>query len=251
MRLTPGPSRARYGHGDREFYLYCRGPASRPKGIRRIHGNLGYPGVVMLIPPPVPRVLQANSMRGRFVQAASFDGQAKNSFTQASLHLKLTDYKIPLSNARGAVDADIMMREALISVYDGSRWVADLDIIRALQSQQLTRFFSCTCVRDDVDNKALCQLLVDRFGNPLKVITSWEELLLFQENLMAGELGTVLVYGSWFARLAATTLAAQMKYLAIALPSHCICFQCGQKNLDRCSWVSSAQEWAPPLLFII
>ncbi|KAM0459599.1 hypothetical protein ACHAPV_005312 [Trichoderma viride] len=69
------------------------------KGIRRIHGNLGYPGVVMLIPPPVPRMLQANSMRGRFVQAASFDGQPKDSFTQASLHLKLTDFKIP--DARG------------------------------------------------------------------------------------------------------------------------------------------------------
>ncbi|EHK40690.1 hypothetical protein TRIATDRAFT_320993 [Trichoderma atroviride IMI 206040] len=221
------------------------------KGIRRIHGNLGYPGVVMLIPPPVPRVLQANSMRGRFVQAASFDGQPKNSFTQTSLHLKLTDYKVPLANARGAVDADIVMREALMSVYDGSRWVADLDIIRALQSQDLTRFFGCSCVRDDVDNKTLCQLLADKFGNQLKVITSWEELLLYQENLMVGEFGTVLVYGSWFARLAVTTVAFQMKYPAITLPSHCICFQCGQKILGEGSWTSPVKESTSPLLFII
>lgn len=221
------------------------------KGIRRIHGNLGYPGVVMLIPPPVPRILQANSMRGRFVQAASFDGQAKNSFTQTSLHLKLTDYKIPLASGRGAVDADIVMREALISVYDGSRWVADLDIIRALQSQDLTRFFGCTCVRLEVGNKSLCQLLADKFGNQLKVITTWEELLLCRENLMVGEFGTVLVYGSWFARLAVTTIAIQMKYLAIALPSHCICVQCGQNMLDRGSWGSQAKDSASPLLFII
>lgn len=219
-------------------------------GIRRIHGNLGYPGVVMLIPPPVPRMVQANSMRGRFVQAASFDGQPKNSFTQTSLHLKLTDYKIPLSNARGAVDADIVMREALISVYDGSRWIADIDIIRALQSQVLTRFFGCTCEDDDVDNKTLCQLLADKFGNQLKVITSWEELLLCQENLMVGEFGTVLVYGSWFARLAVTTVAVQMGYPAIALPSHCICSKCGQKILDRGPWASPADELAPPLLLI-
>ncbi|KAL6908296.1 hypothetical protein GGI43DRAFT_137146 [Trichoderma evansii] len=117
------------------------------KGIRRIHGNLGYPGVVMLIPPPVPRILQASPMRRRFLQAASFDGQPGNSFTQTSLHLKLTDYKFPLASGRGAVDADIVMREALISVYDGSRWMADLDIIRALQSQDLSRFFGCSCVR--------------------------------------------------------------------------------------------------------
>ncbi|KAK1250535.1 hypothetical protein MKX08_010538 [Trichoderma sp. CBMAI-0020] len=221
------------------------------KGIRRIHGNLGNPGVVMLIPPPVPRVLQANSMRGRFVQVASFDGQPKDSFTQTSLHLKLTDYKFPLANARGAVDADIVMREALISVYDGSRWVADLDIIRALQSRGLTRFIGCSCVRDDVDNETLCQLLAEKFGDQLKVITSWEELLLHQENLMTGEFGTVLVYGSWFARLAVTTFAVQMKYPAIALPSHCICFQCGRKILEGGPWTSPAKDSTSPLLFII
>ncbi|KAM0451328.1 hypothetical protein ACHAO4_006002 [Trichoderma viride] len=221
------------------------------KGIRRIHGNLGHPGVVMLIPPPVPRIMQANSMRGRFVQAASFDGQPKDSFTHTSLHLKLTDFKIPLVGARGAVDADIVMREALISVYDGSRWVADLDIIRALQSEDLARFFGCTCVRDEVDDKTLCQLLADKFGNQLKVITSWEELLLCQENLMVGEFGTVLVYGSWFARLAVTTLAVQMKYPAVTLPSHCIRFQCGQKILDGGYWAWPARDSTSPLLFII
>ncbi|KJK95216.1 hypothetical protein H633G_00884 [Metarhizium anisopliae BRIP 53284] len=99
------------------------------KGIRRIHGNLGYPGTVLLIPPPTPRVLQIDPTRGRFVQAATFDGKPGNSFTQTSLHLKFTDYKFPLASAPGAVAADVVMHEALISLYDGTRWIADLDII--------------------------------------------------------------------------------------------------------------------------
>ncbi|KAI8962600.1 hypothetical protein F5Y11DRAFT_322112 [Daldinia sp. FL1419] len=34
-------------------------------GIQRIVGNVGHPGIVMLIPPPTPRVLQLDPTRGR------------------------------------------------------------------------------------------------------------------------------------------------------------------------------------------
>ncbi|KAL5083334.1 hypothetical protein Trisim1_001785 [Trichoderma cf. simile WF8] len=220
------------------------------KGIRRIHGNLGYPGIVMLIPPPTPRILQVDPTRGRFVQAASFDGRPGNSFTETSLHLKLTDYKFPLASARGAVDADVVMREALISVYDGSRWVADLDIVRALQSQGLALFMGCSCAKQN-DDRGLCQLLADKYGDQLKVITTWEELLLCQENLMAGELGIVRVYGNWFARLAATTVAIQLRYPTVALPSHCICSRCGKHLLEQSRWISSVTHSESPALLII
>lgn len=222
------------------------------KGIRRIHGNLGYPGIVMLIPPPTPRVLPVDPTRGRFVQAAIFDGKPGNSFTQTSLHLKFTDYKFPLASAPGAVDADVVMREALISLYDGSRWIADLDTIRALQSQDLVRFLGCSCVSHGSESGSLCRLLVDRYSDRLKVITTWEELLLCRENLMADEVGIVRVYGNWFARLAATALATQMKYPTVALPSHCICSRCGRQILEQDPSRSSlATNASPPALLII
>ncbi|KAL6354007.1 hypothetical protein LRP88_12638 [Fusarium phalaenopsidis] len=86
------------------------------EGIRRIIGNVGYPGVVLLTPPPTPRVLQVDETRGRFVQADQFDGMLRDLFTQTSLHLKFTEFKVPLASARGAVDADVVLREAIISV---------------------------------------------------------------------------------------------------------------------------------------
>ncbi|KAF5663486.1 hypothetical protein FCIRC_11132 [Fusarium circinatum] len=109
------------------------------RGIRRLTGNVGYPGVVLLIPPPMPRVLQVDKTRGRFVQAYPFDGTLQNSFAQTSIHLKFTEFVVPLASARGAVDADVVLREALISVYDGSRWIADLDILQAFESPDLIR----------------------------------------------------------------------------------------------------------------
>ncbi|KAF4954433.1 hypothetical protein FSARC_12137 [Fusarium sarcochroum] len=107
-------------------------------GIRRIIGNVGHPGVVLLTPPPIPRVLQVDETKGRFVQAGQFDGTLRNLFTQTSMHLKFTEFKVPLASARGAVDADVVLREALISVYDGPRWIADLDILQAFESPNLT-----------------------------------------------------------------------------------------------------------------
>ncbi|KAF4495955.1 hypothetical protein FAGAP_7889, partial [Fusarium agapanthi] len=158
------------------------------QGIRRLTGNVGYPGVVLLIPPPMPRVLQVDETRGRFVQAYPFDGTLHNSFAQTSIHLKFTEFVVPLASARGAVDADVVLREALISVYDGSRWIADLDILQAFESPDLIRMQGCNCTRGEED-KNMGELLKTMVKGQLKTISTWDELLLCRENLLDGERG--------------------------------------------------------------
>ncbi|KAI1408435.1 hypothetical protein F5Y13DRAFT_204797 [Hypoxylon sp. FL1857] len=201
------------------------------KGIRRLTGNVGHAGIVMLVPPPTPRVLQQDTT-WRLDKVNTFDGQLQSPFKQTSLHLKLTEYKIPLAGARSAIDPDVVIREALISVYDA-------------------RIPGCTCLHQQVDDKHLGRLLVENFGCQLKAITTWDGLLSYRENLMDGEIGTVCVYNNWFARLAATALVTQMGSQTVALPSHCVCSCCGRKLLEHIPWASSTDNYAPPKLLII
>ncbi|KAI5459036.1 hypothetical protein BGZ63DRAFT_465761 [Mariannaea sp. PMI_226] len=202
------------------------------KGIRRIFGNLGHAGVVMLIPPPTPRKAQLDQMRNRMHQGLVFDGCLMDDFSETSLHLKFTEFNVPLASGPGAVDADVVMREALISVYDGSRWIGDLNILQAFESSNLIRLPGCNCERREEETN-LCQLLVQSFDDQLKAITAWNEVLLCKENLIQGEIGVARMYGNWFARLAAACLASRLDCQAFALPSHSICHQCGNHIFTR------------------
>ena len=104
-------------------------------GITRILGNLGRPGVVMLVPPEAPRVSAVDPKNWRLVNHHLFDGAAVDSFTDTSLHLSCTEYEVPLAVPIGAIDADAVMLETLISVYDRQKWIADLDILGCLEKQ--------------------------------------------------------------------------------------------------------------------
>ncbi|KAI0850815.1 hypothetical protein F5Y00DRAFT_268206 [Daldinia vernicosa] len=219
------------------------------KGIRRIIGNIGYPGVVMLIPPPSPQMLQVDPTRERFGGVETFDGIPQDCLTQTSLHLRCTEYKFPLASAPGAVDADVLIREALISVYDGSRWIADLDILKGFESPDLDIVSDCHCQREH-DHKYPGQLLVQEFGVQLKAITTWDQLLLCNNNLIEGEIGAVSVYGNWFARLAVASLATRMGSQSVVFPSHCVCNSCGEVLLDLKPQYLEEQKNGNPVLFI-
>lgn len=205
------------------------------KGIRRILGNIGHSGVVLIIPPPSPLVLQLDSRRGRSVHADTFDGVLQDSFEETSLHLRFTDLKVPLATARGAIDADVVFLEAFVSVFEGSRWIADLDILKSLEMRDLIRLRACECKnRENLGN--LGRHLANNLGAQLKSISKWDELLICKDNLLANEIGAVRSHSNWFARLAATALAASMGCPTVVLPSHYICSDCGQQLVSMRPW---------------
>ena len=60
---------------------------------------------------------------------------------QDGLHLSFTGYEQAVASTvmHGARDVEARYVEALISVYDECRWVADLDVLSALNSDVLKR----------------------------------------------------------------------------------------------------------------
>jgi hypothetical protein len=209
-------------------YQEDRSGQSRFKGIRRILGNVGHAGIVLMVPPPSPLVLQLDSSKGRFIHADMFDGALRNSFDQTSLHLRFTELKVPLAIARGAIDADVVIREALISVFDRSRWIADLDILRSLENRYLARLRGCECTNRESSGN-LGRYLANKLGDQLKSISKWDELLICKDNLLPDEIGVVQSHGNWFTRLAATALATSMGCPTVILPPHCICSDCVER----------------------
>ncbi|CZR51179.1 uncharacterized protein PAC_01054 [Phialocephala subalpina] len=187
-------------------------------GIRRILGTLDRPGIVMLVPPQAPRVREPGLRSWKFVHQAAFDGYLKDSFQQTSLHLTFTEYKIPLAVAPGAVDAEVLILEALIPVHDGRTWVGDLDILGSLASKSLRHLAACQCIKGP-EPEIFGRLLAKTLGPQLKSMTNWEEFLCCKENLMRTEIGVMRCSNNWIARLPAASLSGGKRYCSLLIPS--------------------------------
>lgn len=220
-------------------------------GIKRIIGSLGEPGIVCLVPPRSTKRVLLDNTQHRTVRHDLFDGSMVDHFEQSSLHLTLTAWKLNLAVGQGSIDADVLIREALISVFDGSRWIADLDILKALEDPATLGFLPCFCPGVEIlySPDELGKQLKTAFGNRLKSISNWNELLLCQDNLLPEEIGTVRSSGNWYARLAAMALASSIGCPLTVLPPGKMCLQCGQRVR---SWQPSTPKFgqSPNLLIM-
>ncbi|KUI63298.1 hypothetical protein VM1G_12048 [Cytospora mali] len=109
--------------------------------LTRIIGNVGQAGVTMLTSPLEPRIVKPGYDSWQVINHAPFDLTCEDYFSQTSLHLSFTGYEQPVASSvtHGARDVEARYIEALVSVYNGSKWVADLDIITALEDERLER----------------------------------------------------------------------------------------------------------------
>ncbi|GAB1311481.1 hypothetical protein MFIFM68171_01691 [Madurella fahalii] len=182
-----------------------RSGSRRFLGIGRIFRSLRCPGTVLLIPPADPLLMQVNSS---FSQAETFDGEPRDRFEQTSLHLKFTPYILPPVTTPGAINSHITLREALISIFDGAKWVADLDLLTPLSHNGIRRFKIGRRCGHEVDKDAgkLGRVLAGEMGGYFKSVKVWEELLVCKEYLLTSETGIIREHGNWYVRLAATSL---------------------------------------------
>jgi hypothetical protein len=201
-------------------------------GIRRILGSLDRPGIVFLVPPQAPRILEVDLTSWKLVQQATFDGISKDLFQQTSLHLSFTEYEIPLAVARGGRDVEVIMLETLVSVHDGRQWVADLDILGSFASLSVgVGTIGCICRCGHVPNNNLGRMLATRHGAKLKSIENWDDLLCCRDNLLSSEIGIVRTYNNPYSRLAAAVVCIQKGFSVEVLPSHLICTEHCPENL--------------------
>lgn len=207
-------------------------PAIRvgPNEIKRIRGNIGKPGIAMLVPPTDPMHRTPGLENWYLVNHNDFDGQLDDVFEKTTMHLGFTEYVMPLHVGRhGSRDVEVYFQESIVSVHDGGEWVADLDILTALKMNEDTEgplgyVSSCYHVgrgevgpADDVLGKDF----------PITSVDDWNEILD-----PPGCLCIVRSLGNWAGRLAATTLCLRLGGMVMVLTDR-VCWLCIRKEWNR------------------
>ncbi|KAK4443749.1 hypothetical protein QBC34DRAFT_498795 [Podospora aff. communis PSN243] len=168
---------------------------SERRGIFRALGNVGKPGISLLIPPPDPIVRKSAADEWNVITHSRWDGKENlDLFGKTSLQLVLTEYRVPyVTQHRGVRDSQTFFQEAAISVYDGAAWV--------FQGEE----------EEEKKGKRTGQ--AEAGSGRIRTVVNWHELLdKPSEPVM------VLTKGNWVARLATAAMSAQLGYKTAILP---------------------------------
>jgi hypothetical protein len=203
--------------------------------VKRIIGNIGRPGIALLVPPTNSQIRQSRMGKYYLVKHEVFDGQLTDEFPKTQVELSFTGYEQSVDiGSHGACDTTVYILEARIRVYDAGSWVGDLNVLAALDSPLLKRLqCSCSahsCTKIDMGQKGCeprqtgeeerAKLGKNTMTARVISIDCWEEFL--QRPFQAG---IVRAHGNWLARLAATSLSVQQNYTTLVLPRN-ICWSC-------------------------
>ena len=172
--------------------------------VRRIIGNIGHTGICMLVAPKEPQIRPLSDTFD-VVNHAPYDFRRENSFKGTSLHLSFTDWTLPLdTQASRTIDHNVLLVEAVISVQDSGKWVADLDILGV-------DFDRLTLVRDEGNCSTHRSKPIDlawqdkEEADTLISLDSWDELLDRQDEGIC----VFRAHENWAARLAAVSVLSQ------------------------------------------
>lgn len=191
-----------------------------PHGIQRIVGNIGMPGVAMLIAPAAPIIRKPELDRFQIIKHDLFDGQMVDHFGKTQLQLSFTKYERTVDiGIRGGQDKVLFFLEALVTVTDSGEKVADLDVLKALGSQQLIRPSECSCGKSP-SSSVTCE--DDKKSWPRLIsVDNWEEFLERPDGA-----AVVRAHGNWQARLAAACISVAQGNPTFVLPK-AACWKCG------------------------
>ncbi|KAK3681316.1 hypothetical protein B0T22DRAFT_523463 [Podospora appendiculata] len=202
----------------------------RADSLIHVLGNVGKPGVSLLIPPPSSRVLKLKT------------NNQVGLFNETSLHLLLTEYRVPyVVEHQGARDIQTFFQEAAVSIYDNGTWFGDIDIMKAVSQDSLVTRTPSACTHgvlpmaDPADWQAVGKEKrkkkkkakavaaatptgerVGEFQNRIRTIENWYELL---DKPSAPVIARTR--RNWMASLAFTGLNSQLGHRTRILPVHC------------------------------
>ncbi|KAI2950221.1 hypothetical protein CBS147321_1863 [Aspergillus niger] len=197
-----------------------------PHDIRHIVGNIGRPGLSILVAPQDPNIRKPTESFNT-ISHFPYDFHRIDNFQATSLHLSFTEWKFPLYvDEERTIDQDVMMVESVISVLDRGKWVADLDI-RCINFTELSRItIACSGHREEsiVPHQPLSD---DSDHNDYFSVDNWDELLDAPEGV-----GIVRAHGNWAARLAAVSILYQKGQghsIGVFGPDK-VCFRCFRRE---------------------
>ncbi|KAI1142003.1 hypothetical protein F5Y05DRAFT_369401 [Hypoxylon sp. FL0543] len=170
--------------------------------VTRIVGNVGRPGLSLLVPPTTEALVRPLSSSYRAVNYEPFDGNREDNFKGTTLHLSFTSHEFPLDyGATGIIDHQVFLVESVISVHDAGQWVGDLDILKVFGERNHRLPTSRprrrgVCQHDDIVKQAVL--------DDLSTIDTWEEVLDTPPSI-----GVIRAHKNWPGRLAASVIPTQ------------------------------------------
>jgi len=179
----------------------------------------------MLIAPKDPMFRKPDPNSWKLANYQPFDGVAEDSFKSTSVHLSFTEYYAPFNtDNHGLHDSQVAIMEAIISVRDAGKWVADIDIAAAFG--HIRRF----------DPQPPCEHEVGVAPRSSMVaVDSWEELLDPPSGLFV-----VRAHKNWIARLAILAFLSrhqpQSDFPLTVCPKS-ICWQCASQEFKRHAFI--------------
>ena len=187
--------------------------------IRRVLGNIGKPGMAFMVPPVNPMIREVKMSERSRIERNEFDGNMRDCFENASLHLSFTGASAPI-NLRGQ-DVDVYLLETLISLMDGDKWIADLNVFRTIENMGVERLSSC----QGHNHSSVVA------AHNFTAIDNWLGLI----DAPTRPLSIVLAHKNWQARLAATTISIALGYETVVLSDH-PCWDCFNNNAREMLW---------------
>ena len=208
-------------------------PVSTYESIHCLVGNVGKPGMALLLSPRDP-VVKTPDAEWEMVNHNDFDGRWEDNFQSTSLHLKLTGYEMPINiGEHGSRYREVIYAEAVVSAHYRGQWVSDLNIL-SLYSQEAQvygrnwlerRLLPPTCDHgeESKDDRSEFGLLTS--------IDNWPELLDHPPNT-----SVVRAKGNWDARLALSAVM-HIRNDNVIIASGDVCWACvkalaGTLNFD-------------------
>lgn len=195
--------------------------------LKQILGNIGKPGIVMLTSPQDPMIREIDPKKWRIANYAHFDGKPENCFPGTSIHLSFTSYHVPIyeSRARGDHDTQISMLEVVTSVYDSGVWVADIDVLKAMDN--VYRLQPPPPCEHPIGAEPETSCLS---------VACWDEVLDCPDAICV-----VKSSGNWLARLAILSVLAQVSKERERLTTICpesVCWRCLMQKSPRHVYIS-------------
>jgi hypothetical protein len=207
-------------------------PFERPleTEIKRVHGNIGQPGLSFLVPPPQPLVRKANQEAWTLLSHSEFNGASEDSFGKTSMHLRLTQYKPELPGQyqdEHYIEEGMALRETLVQVYDGVDWVCDLDVLSTLRNPLLSR---AVCQHNAAEDRSTSIHGSRSRSKPQSrtiAVDNWEELLTPPTDQA---LSVVRTAGNWLGRLAVAGVSVRLGRPTVILPGD-VCWECVERHV--------------------
>ncbi|EIT74986.1 hypothetical protein AO1008_07794 [Aspergillus oryzae 100-8] len=187
---------------------------AKPHEIQRLVANIGKSGVSLLIPPMNPKLRKAEFDTWQLIDHIAFNGSVEDHFDNTSIQLSFTRYESPVPGAvfHGAQDVEANYVETLAQVYDGSKWVGDIDILGALSSNFIERI--------SVPHPCQGHPSRPKPRSPAVSIDNWDELIDAPSTA-----GVIRAHDNFVGRLSATAISVQKGHLTFVLPKQ-ICWTC-------------------------